>query len=85
MAEESGSKWKTHKFEEPSKKLKNLEDVEIFKASNTLKEYLHFVMEVQFSVKSKSISETKDSGKFAKIVAYLDTLTDLVNQTPPIQ
>lgn len=85
MAEEASAKWKTHKFEEPSKKLKNLEDVETFKSSNTFKEYVQFVTEVQSAVKSKSISKTKDSGKFEKIVTYLATLTDLVNQTPPIQ
>ncbi|KAL4468599.1 hypothetical protein ABPG74_005102 [Tetrahymena malaccensis] len=79
------SKWAQHQFEEPSKKLKTQEDVEIFKKSSTFQEYIIFVCEIQVSVKSKMISETKDNGKFQKIVQYLQELEGLLEKHPPIQ
>lgn len=38
--------WETHTFEEPSKKLKKEEDVELFKKGDTFKQYIIFVCEV---------------------------------------
>lgn len=46
MAEDLVKIWKDHVYEEPTKKLKNLEDVDIFQTTNTLREYVEFIMEV---------------------------------------
>lgn len=79
------SQWKSHKWVQPQKLIKEAADLDKFKHSESFKEYLDFIQALQASVESKPASATPDTPKLAPYIQLLDRLITLVDEVPPIQ
>ena len=67
----------------PQKKITHPGELDKFKASQIVKDYLEFVVNLQQSVKSKGISETKRLDDFKLFDNYQDEVRQALAETPP--
>lgn len=77
--------WSKHKWVEPEKLIKEQQDLEKFKKSQSHNEYMNFVMALQHSVEGKGASKTQLSPKFKLFIELIQRLNKLVDEVPPIQ
>jgi len=77
--------WSAHTWISPSKLIKEVPDLERFKAGKTYAEYMNFIVKLQASIESKAISQTPVDPKFKTFLDLLDRLILLVDEVPPIQ
>lgn len=77
--------WSAHHWVEPAKLIKEVGDLEKFKSGTTYQSYIAFILKLQASVESKSISSTPNDPKFNRFLELLDRLIVLVDEVPPIQ
>lgn len=77
--------WSKHTWVTPQKLIKEVGDLEVFKGSESYKNYVNFVMRLQMTVESKPISATPENPKFKLFLEFLDRLIKLVDEVPPIQ
>jgi len=77
--------WSTHTFILPEKKIKDFQGVEVFTQTEAYRDLIIFITRLQDSVTSKAISSTPQNPKFAKFVAFIDSLKQLVDEVEPVQ
>ena len=74
-----------HEFVVPEKKITSSDQLQIWKSSSTYSEYMKFLVKLQESVQSKSISQTKLRPKFKPWLDLIQSLKDLVDEVKPIE
>lgn len=77
--------WSSHQWVEPAKLIKEMGDLEKFKASKTYEQYMIFITKLQAAIESKPVSATKPVEKFKPFSGLIDRLVLLVDEVPPIQ
>lgn len=77
--------WKDHKYEAPSKKIKDPQGLEAFKLCPTYTAYMTFIGGMQMAVEGKPISATVKNARLEAYQGLVDRLVKLVDEVPPVQ